>query len=96
MAGDLQAANTAPSEFSESSLSALRTSPVITSVAEVVRLQSELSRDRLPQELISGPFLRSRQFQQPQNGKTPRKLMTQFPRGLVVAAAGLEPATPGL
>jgi hypothetical protein len=35
----------------------LRTSPVITSVAEVVRLQSELSRVRLPQELISGPFL---------------------------------------
>ena len=36
----------------------LRTSPAITSVAEVVRLQSELSRVRLPQELISGPFLR--------------------------------------
>ena len=35
----------------------LRTSPVITSVAEVVRLQSELSRVRRPQELISGPFL---------------------------------------
>ncbi len=32
---------------------------MITSVAEVVRLQSELSRVRLPQELISGPFLRT-------------------------------------
>ena len=31
----------------------------LNSVAEVVRLQSELSRVRLPQELISGPFLRA-------------------------------------